>query len=123
MSLFCAATISDRTYNEVSVNFNVWKSRQPHFTFGGELKGKDLSTLQQASFVNSVIMNSTEVRLTLAGTKTTLFEKRIAEQYQRRCEYSSGYRKKQAACWRLFQKDGEMDRRTQPGKFDVDYLP
>jgi len=51
------------------------------FTTGSELKATDLSTAQQASFVNSVILNSPRLRLTLAGTKTTLFAKKIAEQF------------------------------------------
>lgn len=81
VSLFCAVTVSDRTFDSVASNFSSWKSRQPYFTAGAELKGTDLSALQQASFVNSVILNSTQLRMTLAGTKTTLFKKEIAEQY------------------------------------------
>lgn len=81
VSLFCAVTIADRTLGEITSNFNAWKNRQPHFTTGAELKGTDLSPLQQASFVNSVILNSSGLRLTLAGTKTTLFKKEIAEQF------------------------------------------
>jgi hypothetical protein len=80
-SLFCAVNVSDRTFDNVASNFSSWKSRQPYFTPGAELKGTDLSALQQASFVNSVILNSTELRMTLAGTKTTLFKKEIAEQF------------------------------------------
>jgi hypothetical protein len=81
VSLFCAVTISDRSLDSVASNFDSWKSRQPYFSPGAELKGTDLSPLQQASFVNSVILNSTKLRLTLAGTKTSLFKKEIAKQY------------------------------------------
>jgi len=81
VSLFCAVTISDRTSHAIGSNFNAWKSKQPYFTAGAELKGTDLSAFQQASFVNSVVVNSTGLRLTLAGTKTTLFKKEIAEQF------------------------------------------
>jgi hypothetical protein len=81
VSLFCGVTVSDRTFDGVASNFSSWKSRQPYFTAGAELKGTDLSALQQASFVNSVILNSTDLRLTLAGTKTSLFKKEIAVQY------------------------------------------
>jgi len=61
VSLFCAVTISDRTFDNIISNFSSWKSRQP--------------------LVNSVILNSTELRMTLAGTKTTLFKREIAEQF------------------------------------------
>jgi hypothetical protein len=81
VSLFCAVTASDRNFEGITSNFSSWKSRQAYFTDGAELKGKDLSALQQASFVDSVILNSADLRLTLAGTKTTLFKKEIAEQY------------------------------------------
>src|SRR6266478_1789027 len=81
VSLFCAVTVSDRTFDSIASNFSSWKSRQPYFTEGAELKGTDLSALQQASFVNSVIPNTTGLRLTLAGTKTSLFKKEIAEQF------------------------------------------
>jgi Protein of unknown function (DUF3800) len=81
VSLFCAVTISDRTYDGVTSNFSAWKSRQPYFTAGAELKGTDLVQLQQASFVNSVILTNPEIRMTLAGTKTTMFKKEIAEQF------------------------------------------
>src|SRR5713101_95170 len=81
VSLFCAVTVSDRTFDGIASNFSSWKTRQPYSTSGAELKGTDLSPQQQASFVNSVILNSTDLRLTLAGTKTTLFRKEIAEQY------------------------------------------
>jgi len=81
VSLFCALTVSDKVLNSTTSNFSSWKSRQPYFTVGAELKGTDLSALQQASFVNSVILNSTDLRLTLSGTKTSLFKKEIAEQY------------------------------------------
>ena len=83
VSLFCGVTISDRNLDGITSNFKAWKSRQPYFTPGAELKGKDLSPFQQASFVNAVILNSTNLRLTLAGTRTTLFKKEIAEQYIR----------------------------------------
>jgi hypothetical protein len=80
VSLFCAVTISDRAFDNIVSNFNAWKGRQPYFT-GGELKGTDLRPLQQSSFVNSVILSSKGLRLTLAGTKTTLFRKEIAERF------------------------------------------
>jgi len=85
VSLFCAVTISDRTFDNIISNFSDWKARQPYFTSGAELKGTDLSALQQATFVNSVILNATDLRLTLAGTKTSLFKKEIAEQYIKDC--------------------------------------
>ncbi len=85
VSLFCALTISDRTFDDIISNFTAWKGRQPYFTAGAELKGTDLSALQQASFVNSVILNAPDLRLTLAGTKTSLFKKEIAEQYIKDC--------------------------------------
>jgi Protein of unknown function (DUF3800) len=81
VSLFCAVNISDRTFKAIEASFNAWKSRQPYFTDGSELKGTDLSALQQASFVNSVVLDSSDLTLTLAGTKTTLFERNIAQQY------------------------------------------
>jgi len=81
VSLFCAVTVSDRTFDSVKSNFSSWKARQPYFAAGAELKGTDLSALQQASFVNAVILGGTALRLTLAGTKTTLFKKEIAEQF------------------------------------------
>jgi Protein of unknown function (DUF3800) len=81
VSLFCGVTIADRAFDRIDSSFSAWKSRQPYFTEGAELKGTDLSPQQQASFVNAVILNSTDLRLTLAGTKTTLFKKEIAEQY------------------------------------------
>jgi hypothetical protein len=81
VSLFCAVTISDKTFDNVAASFDSWKSRQPYFTPGAELKGTDLSPLQQTSFVNAAILNSPKLRLTLAGTKTNLFKKEIAAQY------------------------------------------
>ena len=81
VSLFCAVTVSDRTFDGIASNFSSWKTRQPYSTSGAELKGTDLSPQQQASFVNAVILNSTDLRLTLAGTKTTLFKREIAQQY------------------------------------------
>src|SRR5229473_691612 len=62
VSLFCAVTVSDRTFDGIASNFSSWKTRQPYSTSGAELKGTDL-------------------RLTLAGTKTTLFKREIAQQY------------------------------------------
>jgi Protein of unknown function (DUF3800) len=83
VSLFCAVTISDRTFATAISSFSAWKSRQPYFTPGAELKGTDLSPSQQASFANSVVLNTAGLRLTLAGTKTTLFKKEVAEQFIR----------------------------------------
>ena len=81
VSLFCAVTIADRSLDKITSNFSSWKSRQPYFTAGAELKGTDLSALQQASFVNSVVLNTSDLRMTLAGTKTALFKKEVALQY------------------------------------------
>jgi Protein of unknown function (DUF3800) len=81
VSLFCAVTISDKDFNSVVSAFDAWKRRQPRPTRGSELKGTDLNPMQQASFVNSVILSCRRLRLTLAGTKTTLFKREIAEQY------------------------------------------
>lgn len=81
VSLFCAVTISDRDFDSVVSGFDAWKSRQPRPTRGSELKGTDLNPTQQASFVNSVILRCPRLRLTLAGTKTTLFKREIAEHY------------------------------------------
>lgn len=81
VSLFCAVTISDKDFDGVVFQFDGWKSRQPYYTCGSELKGKDLSPAQQASFVNTVILSCPRLRLTLAGTKTTLFKREIAEQH------------------------------------------
>jgi|HubBroStandDraft_6_1064221.scaffolds.fasta_scaffold08528_3 hypothetical protein len=85
VSLFCAVTMSNRSFDRIISNFSVWKGRQPYFSPGAELKGTDLSAMQQASFVNSVILSAQDVRLTLAGTKTSLFKKDIAEQYIKDC--------------------------------------
>jgi Protein of unknown function (DUF3800) len=85
VSLFCAVTISDLIVNKVTADFKAWQARQPYFNAGSELKGTDLTGLQQASFVNSVILNSPDLRLTLAGTKTNLFKKEIAERYIMDC--------------------------------------
>lgn len=86
MSLFCAVTISDKIFDGVAAKFDDWKKRQPYYA-GSELKGTDLSPLQQTSFVNSVILPFPPLRfrLTLAGTKTTLFKREIAEQYVKDC--------------------------------------
>ena len=81
ISLFCAVTVSDRDFKGVVSSFDAWKRRQPLPRRGLELKGTDLSPIQQVSFVNSVILPSPRLRLTLAGTKTTLFKREIAEQY------------------------------------------
>ena len=81
VSLFCGVIVSDKDYGSVVASFDAWKSRQPRPRRGSELKGTDLTPMQQASFVNSVILNCRRLRLTLAGTKTTLFKREIAEQY------------------------------------------
>src|SRR5437879_2982475 len=77
--LFCGATMSDKNFNAIMSNFHAWRSRQPNYR-GFELKGKDLSPSQQESLVNSVLLSTRGISLTLAGTKTTLFKKEIAEQ-------------------------------------------
>lgn len=83
VSLFCAVTVSDKAFDAVMSNFSTWKGKQPYFKTGAELKGTHLSALQQASFVNSVVLSTTGLRLSLAGTKTTLFKKEIAQQFIR----------------------------------------
>jgi hypothetical protein len=79
VSLFCAVTVSDKTLDGITSNFIAWKERQSCRTAEGEVKGKDLSQLQQASFANAVILIGKGLGLTLAGTKTSLFKKEIAE--------------------------------------------
>jgi hypothetical protein len=74
-------TIADKDFESVLSSFGAWKNKQPPPRRGVELKGTDLSPLQQASFVNSVVLTSPRLRLTLAGTKTTLFEREVAKQY------------------------------------------
>jgi hypothetical protein len=81
VSLFCALITSDRTIDGITSSFAEWKRRQPLITVDAEVKGTRLSQLQQASFVNSVVLKNAGLRLTLAGTKTTLFYRQIAERF------------------------------------------
>jgi hypothetical protein len=83
VSLFCAVTVSDRTLDDITANFTAWKGRQPYCNTNTEVKGKDLSQAQQASFAHSIILSSKGLQLTLAGTKTTLFKRGIAEEFIR----------------------------------------
>lgn len=83
VSLFCAMIVSDRHLNAITTDFINWKSRQPHCTAATEIKGKDLSQIQQASFAQAVVLKNSGLWLTLAGTKTTLFKREIAEDYVR----------------------------------------
>jgi hypothetical protein len=80
-SLFCAVTVSDRTLDGISSNVSTWKSRQPGYDPDVEAKGKDLLQFQQASFAQSIVLQSTGLRLTLAGTKTNLFKRELMEQF------------------------------------------
>jgi hypothetical protein len=80
VSLFCAVTVSDRTIDGITSNFIAWKERQSRRTAEGEVKGKDLLQSEQASFANAVILTGNGLGLTLAGTKTSLFKKEIAEE-------------------------------------------
>jgi hypothetical protein len=79
-SLFCALTVADRTFDGLVTRFNKWKSNQPREN-KDELKGKNLLPLEQASFVQSVILATGHARMTLAGTNTALFPKATAEQF------------------------------------------
>lgn len=79
VSLFGGVTISDKNCSAIISNFHAWRRKQPNYR-GLELKGKDLSPMQQASFVNSVVLSTRGLSLTLAGTNTTLFPKGIAQQ-------------------------------------------
>ena len=83
VSLFCAVILSDRSFGAATERFSNWKSRQPVCTADAEIKGKDLSQVQQASFAEFVVLESSGLRLTLAGTKTTLFKREIAEEFVR----------------------------------------
>lgn len=83
ISLFCALTVSDKTVDELSRAFATWKLRQPRSAAENELKGKDLSRLQQVSFASSVLLANKGLMLTLAGTDTRSFERSIAKEYLR----------------------------------------
>jgi hypothetical protein len=83
VSLFCAVILSDRSFDAVTTDFSKWKNRQPHSTAASEIKGKDLSQIQQATFAQVVVLETSGLWLTLAGTKTTLFKKEIAEEFVR----------------------------------------
>jgi Protein of unknown function (DUF3800) len=83
VSLFCAMILSDRSFDAVTTDFSKWKSRQPHSTAASEIKGKDLSQIQQATFAQVVVLENSGLWLTLAGTKTTLFKREIAEEFVR----------------------------------------
>ena len=83
VSLFCVVILSDRGLDAVTERFSNWKSRQPACTAAAEIKGKSLSQLQQASFAQFVVLESADLWLTLAGTKTNLFKKEIAEEFVR----------------------------------------
>lgn len=75
--------LSDRTLDSVATRFSAWKNRQPYCAAGDEIKGKDLSQLQQASFAHAIVLESDSLWLTLAGTKTNLFKREVAEEFIR----------------------------------------
>lgn len=81
ISLFCALTVSDRAIDKLAEQFSTWKLRQTTSTTDTELKGKDLSQLQQASFTNSIVLANYGHQLTLAGTNTASFGRTAAEHY------------------------------------------
>jgi hypothetical protein len=83
VSLFCAMIVSDRSLNAITTDFTNWKGRQPDCTNVTEIKGKDLSQVQQVSFAQAVVLENPGLWLTLAGTKTALFKRGIAEEYVR----------------------------------------
>jgi hypothetical protein len=75
--------LSDRSLDAVTTDFINWKNRQPQCGAATEIKGKDLSQIQQAGFAQAVVLKNSGLWLTLAGTKTALFKREMAEEYVR----------------------------------------
>jgi hypothetical protein len=79
ISLFCAVTASDKSISRIVQSYSRWSQNQPYFSEQTEIKGKDLSPMQQASFISSVILENEGLCLTLAGTRTSSFSRKLAE--------------------------------------------
>jgi Protein of unknown function (DUF3800) len=78
-SLFCALTAADRCLPDVFSNFSTWKKNVARAGERKEVKGAELAAQQLALFVQTVILQSSDMYLTLAAVDTALTLRAIVD--------------------------------------------
>lgn len=81
VSVFCGVTIADRELPECTQRFLHWKQRIG-CPKGAEVKGGLLSAQEQASFVQSVVLETQNFWITLVGTNTQTYRREMVERFR-----------------------------------------
>lgn len=82
ISLFCGVTIADRELPECVKRFLDWKRRIGR-SMAAEVKGGQLSAQEQASFVQSVVLETQDFWITLVGTNTQTYRRDLVESFRK----------------------------------------